>query len=86
LRDRPRRLLLVSVRTTFRTDNRRTALRGLGTLVQERIPHGPQPAVICPQGLHEGVEGVVLAPVPVELGAQLGEAVVPCLSPTLQLL
>jgi hypothetical protein len=45
-----------------------------------------QPSVVGPQGLHEGVEGVVLVPVPVALGAQLSEAVVPLPSSTLQLL
>jgi hypothetical protein len=38
------------------------------------------------QGLHEGVEGVVLALVPVELNVQLSEVVVPCLGLALQLL
>jgi hypothetical protein len=44
--------------------NHGKSLSGLGALVQECIPHGPQlvlqPAIVCPQGLHEGVEGVVL--------------------------
>jgi hypothetical protein len=35
-----------------------------------------QPPVIGPQHLRESVEGVVLDPVPVELGAQLSEAVI----------
>jgi hypothetical protein len=38
------------------------------------------------QGLDKGVEGVVLVSVPVTLGAQLVEAVVPLPSSTLQLL
>jgi hypothetical protein len=45
-----------------------------------------QPVVVHSHGLHEGVEGVVLPPVPVELRAQLDEAVVSHSRPTLQLL
>jgi hypothetical protein len=36
-----------------------------------------QPPVVGPQSLHEGVEGDVLVPLPVALGAQLSEVVVP---------
>jgi hypothetical protein len=65
-------------------------LCGLGTLVQESILHGLQPVlqppIVGPRSLHEGFEGVVLAPVQVKIGAQPGEAVVPCPSLTLQLL
>jgi hypothetical protein len=45
-----------------------------------------QPPVVGPQGFDESVQGVVLVPVPVALGAQLIEAVVPLSSPALQLL
>jgi hypothetical protein len=56
-------------------------------LVQELVPHSLkpvlQPPVIGPQGLHEGVEGIVLLLVPVAFRAQLSEAVVPLRSPAL---
>jgi hypothetical protein len=59
-------------------------------LVHECILHGSQPvlqpAIVGPQGLHEGVKGVILAPIPVKLGAQLGKATVPHPSPILQFL
>jgi hypothetical protein len=59
-------------------------LCGLSALVQERILHGPQPVlqsvVVRSQGLHEGVEGVVLP------RYQLGEAVVSRSHSALQLL
>jgi hypothetical protein len=62
----------------------------LRPLVQELIPHSLktilQPPVIGPQGLHEGVEGVVLQLVPVAVRTQLSEAVVPLPSPALQFL
>jgi hypothetical protein len=45
-----------------------------------------QPPVVGPQGFDEGVEGVVLLPVPARLGVQLVEDAVPLPSPTLQLL
>jgi hypothetical protein len=49
------------------------ALCRLGALVLKLVPHGPQPVlqppVVGPQGLHEGVEGVVLILVPIALGA-----------------
>jgi hypothetical protein len=59
-------------------------------LVQELIPHGPQPVVqppvVGPLGLHEGVEGVVLVSVLVPLGAQPNEAVIPLPGSAFQLL
>jgi hypothetical protein len=62
----------------------------LSALVQELVPHSLQPVLQPPvvglQGLHEGIEGVKLVPVLVELGAQLSEAMVPLPSPALQLL
>jgi hypothetical protein len=45
-----------------------------------------QPPVVGSQGFDESVQGVVLIPVPVVLGAQLIEAVIPPSSPALQLL
>jgi hypothetical protein len=49
------------------------AFHNLDALVQELVSHGTQPVlqppVVGPQGLYESVEGFVLAPVPVELGA-----------------
>jgi hypothetical protein len=45
-----------------------------------------QPPVRGPQGLDEGVKGVVLLPVPAELGVQPVESVVSLPGPTLQLL
>jgi hypothetical protein len=70
--------------------NRRGALRSLHALVQELVSHGLQPVlqppVIGPQGLHEGVEGVVLVSVPVPLDAQPNEAVVPLPGSAFQLL
>jgi hypothetical protein len=45
-----------------------------------------QPAIVGQQGFHEGIEGVVLVPVPVTLGAQSGEAAIPLPSSALQLL
>jgi hypothetical protein len=88
LRDRPRRFLLVSVGTIFRTD--RDILRSLGVLLRRLVQQGlgpvHQPPVWSPHGLDEGVEGVVLPPVPVELGIQAVESVVPLLDPTLQIL
>jgi hypothetical protein len=66
------------------------ALCRLGGLVLKLVPHEPQPVlqppVVGPQGLHEGVEGVVLIPVPIALGAQSSEVVIPLPSSTLQLL
>jgi hypothetical protein len=64
--------------------------RSLDSLVQELVPHGAQPVLQLPvaglQCFHESIKGIVLAPVPVELSAQLSEAVVPCPSSALQLL
>jgi hypothetical protein len=45
-----------------------------------------QPPVRGPQGLDEGVEGVVLPPIPVELGVQAVKSVVPLPSLTHQIL
>jgi hypothetical protein len=45
-----------------------------------------QPPVVGPQGLDKGIEGVVLVPIPVTLGAQPVKAVVLLLGPTLQFL
>jgi hypothetical protein len=59
-------------------------------MLQELITHGLdpilQPLVVGPQGLDKGVKGVVLVSVPVTLGAQLVEAVMPLPSSALQLL
>jgi hypothetical protein len=59
-------------------------------LVQELVPHNLQsvlqPPVVGPQDVHEGVEGVILVPVLVALGAQLSEAVVPLPSSALKIL
>jgi hypothetical protein len=46
----------------------------------------PQPPVVSPQGFDESVQGVVLVPVPIALGSQLIEAVLPLSGPALQLL
>jgi hypothetical protein len=68
----------------------RRRLPQLGALVQEFVPHNLQPVLQSPvvgsQGLNESVKGVVLVPVPVALGAQSVETVVPLSSSTLQLL
>jgi hypothetical protein len=45
-----------------------------------------QPPTVGSQGLGESVQGVVLVSVPVALGAQLIEAVIPLSSPALRLL
>jgi hypothetical protein len=45
-----------------------------------------QPVVVCLQGFHEGVEGIVLLPIPIELRAQLGKAVISHLRLAQQLL
>jgi hypothetical protein len=50
-------------------------------MLQELVTHGLdlilQPLIVSLQGLDKGVKGVVLILVPVTLGAQLVEAVVP---------
>jgi hypothetical protein len=85
----PQRLVLLQKRRHHPLD-RGGVFSSLGALVQERVPHNSrpvlQPPIVGPHGLHEGVKGVVLVPVPVALGAQLGEAVVPLPSSALQLL
>jgi hypothetical protein len=58
----------------------------LRRLVRQGIRSVHQPSVRRPQGLDEGVEGVLLPPVPVELGVQAVEGVVPLSGPTLQIL
>jgi hypothetical protein len=59
-------------------------------MLQELMTHGLdpilQPPVFGLQGLDKGLKGVVLVLVPVTLGAQLVEAVVPLPSSALQLL
>jgi hypothetical protein len=50
-------------------------------MLQELVTHGLdlilQPPVVGLQGLDKGIKGVVLVSVPVTLGAQLVEAVLP---------
>jgi hypothetical protein len=64
--------------------------RSLGILLQKLDLHNLQPVLQPPvvglQGFDESVQGIVLVPVPVVLGAQLIETVVPLSSPALQLL
>jgi hypothetical protein len=55
-------------------------------LVPQGLRPVHQPPVRGPQGLNEGIEGVVLPPVPVELDVQMVESVVPLPGPTLQIL
>jgi hypothetical protein len=62
----------------------------LGVQLWELVPQSfrpvHKPPVGGPQGLDEGVEGIVLPPVPAELGVHPVESVVPLPGPTLQLL
>jgi hypothetical protein len=48
-------------------------------LVGEGVLHSHelvlQPAVVRPQGLHHGIKGLILSPVPIKVRAQLGEAI-----------
>jgi hypothetical protein len=55
-------------------------------LVQQGLSPVHQPPVRRPQGLGEGVEGVVLPPVPVEIGIKVVDGVVPLPGPALQIL
>jgi hypothetical protein len=59
-------------------------------MLQELIMHGLdpilQPPIVGLQGPDKGVKGIVLVSVPVTLGVQLVDAVVPLPSSTLQLL
>jgi hypothetical protein len=70
--------------------HRRDVLHSLGIQLWRLVPQGlrpiHQPPIRGPQGLDEGVEGVVLPPVPVELGVQAVESAVPLSGPTLQIL
>jgi hypothetical protein len=62
----------------------------LGVLLQELVLHSAQPVLQPPavgsQGFDESVQSVILVPIPVALGAQLIEAIIPLLSTTLKLL
>jgi hypothetical protein len=62
----------------------------LGLLLQELVTHSLQPVIQPPavgsQSLNESVQSVVLVPVPVALGAQLIEVVIPLSGPALKLL
>jgi hypothetical protein len=64
----------------FHPLDRGDVLRSLGIQLWELVPQGfrpvHQPPVGGPQGLDEGVEGVVLPPVPAELGVQPVEGAV----------
>jgi hypothetical protein len=68
----------------------RDVFRSLGVLLQELVPHSAQlvlqPPVVGSQGFDESVQSVVLVPIPVVLGAQLIEAIIPLLSTALKLL
>jgi hypothetical protein len=48
-------------------------------LVDEGVLHGHQlvlqPPIVRPQGFHQGVQGLILSPVLVQVGAQLGEVI-----------
>jgi hypothetical protein len=70
--------------------DRGNVLRSLGVQLWRLIPQGlrpvHQPPVRGPQGLDEGVEGVVLPPVPVELGVQAVEGVILLPGAALQIL
>jgi hypothetical protein len=76
----PQRLVSLQKRRCHLLDHG-GVFRSLGALGQESILHNSQPLlqppIVGPRGLHEGVKGVVLVPVPVALGSQLGEVVVP---------
>jgi hypothetical protein len=66
------------------------ASRGLGALLQGQIQQGlspvHQPPDRRPQGLDEGVQGLVLPPVLVKVGVQVVEGIVSLPGPALQLL
>jgi hypothetical protein len=51
----------------------------LGALVDEGVLHVHhvvfQPAAVRLQGFHQGIQGLILSPVPVQLGAQFSEAI-----------
>jgi hypothetical protein len=70
--------------------NRGYVLHSLGVQLRGLIPQGfrpvHQPPVRGPQGLDEGVKGVVLLSVPAELGIQPVESAVSLPGPTLQFL
>jgi hypothetical protein len=70
--------------------NRGGVYRGLGILfrrlVQQRLGPVRQPPVWRPQGLDEGVEGVVLPPVPAEISVEAVEGVVSLPGLALQIL
>jgi hypothetical protein len=74
----------------FHPLGRGDVLRSLGVQLWELVPQSfrpvRQPPVRGPQGLDEGVESVVLLPVPVVLGVQPVESVVSLPGLTLQLL
>jgi hypothetical protein len=94
---RPRQILSRLVQCLVPVHERRLhpldrgdVLRSLGVQLRRLIPQGfrqvHQPKVMGPKGLDEGVEGVVLPPVPAELVVQPVESAVPLLGPTLQFL
>jgi hypothetical protein len=70
--------------------DRRGAFRGLGVLLQCRVQEGLgpacQPPVRRPEGLDKGLQGLLLPPVPVEVGVKAVEDGVPLPGPELQLL
>jgi hypothetical protein len=70
--------------------DRGDVLYSLGVLLRRLVQQGlgpvHQPPVWRPQGLDEGVEGVVLPPVPVEVGVQAVEGVIPLPGPAPQIL
>jgi hypothetical protein len=62
----------------------------LGILLLELVLHGAQPVLQPPavgsQGFDESVQSIIPVPIPVALGAQLIEAVIPLLSTALKIL
>jgi hypothetical protein len=58
----------------------------LRRLVQQGLGPIHQPPIRRLQGLGEGIEGVVLPPVPVEISVEAVEGVLPLPGPTLQIL